>query len=191
MISSITSSITRSQQKYLDSLEASLLDVWNVTQGDQAALDDIKDKGMTEERLMLALAYDNLKKSNPALASQMLHQVARNRLRLKKQRQQDPTFRALDNFIEDARKKGLISGQKASAVMRYALGKSELSEGVENVSNKRLFFSVQGAGKSNLDVCLEKTLTNKSAAKDDLIVARYLSGQKAAQAARPQQSRPI
>lgn len=169
------SSITASQRAYINSLQASVLEVWNVTQNKHATLEGIRGESLTEERLMLALAYESLKKTSPDLANQMLQEVARERLRLKKQHEQDPAFKALDRFLQNARKNGLLTGQKASAVMRYALGKSELSEGIVNISDKRVVCAEAESEKSNLEVCVEKTLRNKSATGDELIVARYLS----------------
>ncbi len=166
--------ITREKNAESEFMKA-YTDTYNAIHGTKKTTKQIKDLPMAEQYVLFAEAYNELQDTHPNIAKKMLNVGPSQKKALTKQDEKFALFKAVDNFLQDEVKRGSITQNRADLIMKKALGKSELKDGITviNTNRQRL------AKNNNLGVLADKVYHSKSATKTQLnAVRKFVEGKR-------------
>jgi hypothetical protein len=96
--------------------------------GKKVAIADISNHNISEEVLFAANVHCELQKTEPVLAEKMLGKVSNLYQKKANDRKSQPLFRAVDQFLTQATKKGTITKRQKNKLAREAFGKAQLDD---------------------------------------------------------------
>lgn len=142
-------------------LKQGIVDVYNKLFKTHKTVADLDASQLTEDLIYAGHALADLRKTNPRLANNMLEGLRADYRGNVKEKERQPLFRAVDEFLGEAVKKGKLTPHRRKEVTREAFGHAQLDNKTSGLGRQN--YDLATDGKSNIDAVLEKAASGTRA----------------------------